>query len=372
MRPRPLAAAALAAALTAQACLGAGIRWFDTYEEAEGLAKDTGRPLVAVVVQKGKVNDLKKTFLKPKLLRFGRVFLFCYEEVEIVNNTIRSRLLAKFRFQGQLRLPYFFFADATGKVLGQTQDGSPGNLNDMLLIAYKKHGPVADPKTLKTALAKLKRADELYESGKYGPAASLYRQVAELKAKAPPVEAAKGKLAEIEQLATQRLADARADLEAKSYAKAIDRLSELAADFGALEAGQAARKELARLRTVPEAKEALAAAADRRASKGTDDSGATVSVVALDEADWKLDGFTDEELDALDAMAPGAEPAEAKPAAAKSDAVARKCRRLIGLARNWIANKQPDKARRYLQQVIDQHPDTLYADQAKALLEGMK
>lgn len=366
--PTAALSVALAAVLMAPVCLGAGIRWSNSHEEALKVAKETGRPLVAVVVQKGKVNDLKRIFATPKLVRYGRVFIFCYEEVEIVNNTIRSQLLGKYRFQGQLRLPYFYFADTAGKVLGQTQDASPDTLNTMMLLAYKRHGPVADPKMLKAAMVKLKEADALYEKGQTGAAATLYQEIVDMKFKAPPVEAANGKLAQIEQTIKQQLDDARADLKEKAYAKAVPALLELAREYGSLEAGKEARKELAELRSVPEAKDAFELAA-RRAREAPEDP---TTPAAVTEAEWKIDGFTDAELDALDAMAPGGGDAPAAPKATADDAIARKCRRLLGLARNWIANKQPDKARRLLQQVVDEHGDTLYAEQAKAILAGLK
>ena len=369
MRTRLLVAAALAVLVTSSTCLAA-IRWHDTYEEALEAAQETGRPMVVVVVRKGAKNvlALKKLFVKRQTAWAGRVFVFCYEEVEIVNNTVSSRLFAKFRFQGQLRLPLFFFAGPDEKLLGQTMDKTPSNLGDMLKIAYHKHGPVADPKKLKAALARLKAADALYEKGKHGPAARLYGEVVAMKFKAPPVEAARVKLAELEKAANQQLDDARSDIEEKAYADAIDKLAELDRGFSSLQAGRAARSELARLRKLPAAQKAFAEL-DQRARERETQPG-TPAAVALDDADWKLDGFTDDELDALDAMAGGAQPTR-PPAGAAAD-VSKKCRRLLGLARNWIANKQPDKARRYLQQILDEHPDTLYADQAKAILEGLQ
>ncbi|MFW6162274.1 MAG: hypothetical protein ACODAJ_05850, partial [Planctomycetota bacterium] len=243
------------------------------------------------------------------------------------------------------------------------QDSSPGNLRDMLRIAYRRHGPVADPDTLSTIAAQLKTADALYEKGAYARAARLYGQIVESKAKAPPVEAARNKLVAMERIATERLADARAELEAKACANAIDRLVELQRQFGAFEAGREARQELARLRNVPEAQDALAAL-DRQAEEA--EPGA--AVVTVDESEWKLDGFTDEELDALDAMAAG-EPAAPQPR--RSEGGSKQCRRLLALARNWIQNKRPEKARPLLRQVIETAPGTLCADQAKMLLSKL-
>ena len=362
--------AALVAALAAAPCQGA-IRWLKSYEDGLKLAKETGRPLCMVLVVAGSKNvtELKKLIYKPQLARYGRVFVFAYEEVQIVNRTVSSRLFGKFKHQGTVRFPYFFFVGPDETLYGKTMDKSPSTLDHFFKLAYHKHGPVADSRKLKAALTKLKRADALYEKGKHGPAASLYSDIVGMKFKAPPVEAAKEKLAKIEEMANQQLENARADLKDKAYADAVPKLADLGRHFGSLEAGQAARKELAGLRKLPEAQEAFAAL-DRRGSEGETPAGASaVEAVSADESEWKLDGFTDEELDALDAMAGGAEPTPTPKAAAD---VSRKCRRLLGLARNWIANKQPDKARQYLRQVIEEYPDTLYAEQAKAILSGLQ
>ena len=371
MMSRLFAAVALTAVLSSSPCLG-GIHWHKSYEDALKVAKETGRPMVVVIVLKGNKNvtALKKLFVKPKLGRYGRVFIFCYEEVEIVNNSVSSRLFAKFRPQGALSFPCFYFVGPDEKLLGQMMGSSARDLGDMLMLAYRKHGKVADPKTLKAALSKLKEADALHKAGNLGRAASLYQQVASMEAKAPPIEAAKAKLAEIEKTANQQLEDARADLKDKSLADAIDKLTELDREFGSLDAGKEAHKELARLRKLPEAQKAFAEL-ERRASEAKAEPGpAPGAPAAVAEADGKIDGFTDEELDALDALAQGAE--APKPSAARAADVSKKCRRLLGLSRNWIANKQPDKAKRFLQQIIDEHPETLYADQARAILDGLK
>ena len=368
--PSRVVAATLTTMLAASSCFGA-VRWFaNDYEGAQKLAKDTGWPIMVAFVVKGdsNVKELKRLFTRPQLTRFARAFFFCYVELEIVNNQVNSRILAKFKHQGQIRFPCFYFVDANDAVLTTTMDKSPDNLDLQFKLAYKRHGPVADPKSLKEALTKLKQADALSEKGQAGAAAALYQEIVAMGFKAPPVEAATAKLAQIEQTANQQLEDARADLKAKAYAQAVDKLAELERHYGSLKAGQEAHQELARLRQMPEAKDAFAQLARRAAETPKDPT----APVAITEAEWKIDGFTDEELDALDAMAAGTEPAEAKPDAAQGDAVARKCRRLLGLARNWIANKQPDKARTLLQQVIDQHGDTLYAEQARAILSGIK
>jgi len=368
MTRRPLAALAIAAGLWAATCQGA-VRWCKDYDETLKLAKETGRPFLLVFARKGdaSLRSVRKIFSSSRLARYSRVFLFCCVELEIVNNQIHSALLGKYHRERQIRLPLFYFADASETVLAKTGDRRAENLEYFFKLALHKHGPVADPRKLHEAVARLRKADELFKDGKYGAAASLYRSILALRVKAPPVAAARGKLAKIDEMAEAQLEAAQADLKDKAYADAVPKLAELERNFGPTKAGQAARKELARLRTLAEAKDAFAALEARAAAKGPGEPDATPEVDV--EAECKIDGFSDEELDALDAMAQGGEPRQSPQQAADA---ARKARRLLGLARNWITNKRPDKAKDLLRKVIEDYPDTLYAEQAKAVLSGLE
>jgi len=365
MRFQIVAAGALAALLSAAVCDG-GVRWFKSYEDCHKAAQQTGRPMAIGFVTGGqqRVRAYKKMFDKRELARYQRIFLFVCVPVEIVNNTINNPLLAKYKPGARFRPPLTFFADSTEKTLHMLQgDKKSSDLAFGMRLALRKHGPVANPKKLREALAKLKQADAFYEAGNYGPAAGLYRKVVGMGFKAPPVAAAKGKLAKIEEMANEQLQDALADVEDKAYPDAVDKLTKLERQFASLEAGQKAHEQLGKLRKLPEAKEAFAAA---KAAKADEPAADEPKGVSVDEAESRIDGFTDEELDALDAMAGGD---QASPAAARTPGAGKKCRRLLGLARNWIANKRPDKAKAMLRRVIDDYPDTLYADRAKAMLK---
>lgn len=52
--------------------------------------------------------------------------------------------------------------------------------------------------------------------------------------------------------------------------------------------------------------------------------------------------------------------------------IERECIRNFDMARSYSANKMPDKARKYLQRIIDQYPNTAHAEKAKKELEKIK
>jgi poly(3-hydroxybutyrate) depolymerase len=56
-------------------------------------------------------------------------------------------------------------------------------------------------------------------------------------------------------------------------------------------------------------------------------------------------------------------------AKSKAEAAEADCRRLLSLARNYMANNLPDKGRKYLREIIDKYAGTDYAKQAQEMLD---
>jgi len=348
--------------LAAAPCRGA-VRWYDTYEEGLGLAKKTGRPIAVVfATEDDKLRAAKKLFERDTIVPFHRLFVFIYIEVAIKDGRVMHAMFQKFPpGDGQHTFPLIFFAGTDEKVISKTE-GNPraGDLASDMAAVLKKMGGVASPKKARDANEALERANALLAKKQYGAAAKLYKEVVDLSLKLPATETAKGELAKIEEMAKKQLMAARADVADKAYPEAAKKLADLDDTFAPLPAAKEAREELAKLRALPEAKEALEKAVKKHplaARKHTDDPN-----------DIDSDYFTDEELDALDQMAGGE---DAKPAAKEAGPGA-ECRRLLSFARGWIANKQHAKAREVLARIIGKYPDTIYADQAKALLATLK
>jgi len=354
-------------AATAAAPCRAAIRWYDDYSEGHEAAKKLCRPMVVVfdIEDERRRGTAKRLFEKSKLAPLHRLFVFIHIGLTVKNGTVSHALFHKFPpGQGQISFPLVFFAGTDEKVLGKNI--SPHRTSDlfdqMVGIVRKLGGPAAAAKA-REAQQTLERADALLAAKRYGAAARLYKAVVGLGAGSPATETAKKQFAAIAEMAAKRLQAARADVADKAYPAAVRKLRELARAFAPLPEAKQARDELARLGAMPEVKAALADArgaeshAARRQPTLTDDPG------NVDD-----DFFTDDELDALDKMAGGQPPPDADGA----KAAAAECRRLLTLARSWMANDRPDKARELLEKVVALHPGTLYARQAAALLEKLR
>ncbi|HUT36438.1 MAG TPA: hypothetical protein VNE39_23325 [Planctomycetota bacterium] len=356
----------LIALAAAAPCRGAMVRWYDEYTDGFEAAKKTGRPMVVVFgVEDEKTRGFsKKLFEKDQLAPFHRLFVFIYIEVAIKGGVFSHGLFSKFPpGGGGHTLPIIFFADAEEKVVSKVEGGQrTSELASEMASVLKKTG-VASPRKVRDAQEALEQANALNARKHYGAAARLYKEVIDLNLKLPGTETAKKELARIDEMAKKQLQSARNDIADKVYPDAVRKLLDLEATFSPLPEAREAQEELARLRKMPEVREALEkaekkeAVAARTAPKPTDDP-----------SDIEGDFFTEEELDALDRMAGGEEPK----AAQKGADTTAECRRLLSFARGWIANKQTAKAREALDTILAKHPDTVYADQAKALLEKLR
>jgi len=362
------ACAALASALGAASSQGA-IRWYDDYPTALDAAKKTGRPIVVVFSREGDRHAklVKRIFEKNELAPFHRRFVFIYLEVSMAGNTFSHGLFNKYNpGPGGHQFPIIFYAGTDEKVISKAEGSQrASDVATDMKQALEKHGPVASVKKAHDAEKGLERAKALIEKERFGPAARLLQEVIALDLKIPATETAKAELAKIEERASKLLEAARLDLKDKAYRHAVARLLELEGNFPTLEAGKAAHKELAALRKLPEAKDAFEGLEETEAQTEL----RTDAVRHTDDPnDIDNDFFTDEEIAALDEMAKG----EAAPEpAAKPEGTSGECRRLLSLARSWIANKRPDKARELLERVIAKEPNSIYADQAKAILKTL-
>ncbi|MBM4038959.1 MAG: hypothetical protein FJ290_10645 [Planctomycetes bacterium] len=349
----------------AATCQGA-VRWYtNDYEGGLEVARKSGRPMVIIFhTADDKLRTAKKLFESEMLAPYHRQFVFSYNEVEVKNGTMSHGLFHKYNpGDGAHSLPIIFFADTDEKVLGKMENPSRvGEIAAEMAAVLKKLGGPGSAKKTREAQEALDRGNALLAKKQFGPAAKCFKEVVDLNLKLPATETAKKELAKLEEMAAKQLEAARADVKDKAYPEAARKLAELDEAFSPMPAAREAREELAKLHALPEAKEALAKAVKKEATaqappRHTDDPN-----------DIAGDFFTEEELDALDKMAGGD---EAKAEEKGADATA-ECRRLLSFARGWIANKQNAKAREALEKVIAKYPDTLYADQAKALLENLK
>jgi len=361
MSRHAILAVALAFATTGQAA----IHWLSEYEKALEFAKKTGRPMVLVFAMAENEKAIKAVFDRDPLPALHRYYLFVYLVVDIKDRSFFHPLFYKYQPAQGSQMPLVILADANEHKIGSTSGTlDPKAIATEMAEALKKHGPPANARKAQQIAQELERAKALLEKKEIGPAARILQAIVDQNFKLPATEAAKKQLAPIAEAASRDLAAGKAALEQKNYAEAVARFSGLEQTFPTLEAGKEAGKELAALREVPEAK----AAFEKQAKKGemAHARGTVAAKPTTDPNDIDNDFFTDDELDALDRMAAGTAQPE-KPAADPGA----ECRRQLSLARSWIANKRPDKAKEILGRIIAESPDSLYADQAKALLKKL-
>jgi hypothetical protein len=344
--------------LLAGAVAARAAQWHDTYTTALELAQKTGRPLIIVFGRPGENSHkaVERMFGNARVAGLTRYFVCVYLEFTIQNNTYIHPLLSKFKIGGGAhKIPVIIFADATEKQLDKVEGIQPiANLRVTLAKVLKEHGPVPNARDLREALAKTEKADELRKKENLPAAARLYKDVVDLGIKAPIALKAKERLDAIEATLKKDLESARVDIADQAFPEAVRKLKSIAGDFPTLDTGKAARAELAKLAENPKAKTAL--------EGGGTAQPATIAAVP-DTSDYV---FTEEELDALDEMGTGE-------AATDDDAgAARKAERLLRMARNWIANKQPTEARKLLSQILRRYPRTVQADTARQLLETLQ
>ncbi len=380
MKPLPSLHAAILLALTASGF--AGPRWYDTYAEAHKLAIDFGRPMALVIIsEKKQVRVVQRMFDKPQLRRFFSSFVFTYElaNFDRAKRQVSTPLFAKYPApKNRMRLPVLliFFAGPDEKLLYQ-MSGEPTtkSLAIAMSIALRKHGPVPDLKKLREAKRRLQRIDALLEKKDYPAAARLCVPITKAKLTPKLLEEANKRLATIKEAANQQLAEALKRRDARRYAQAVARLAAIKNDYPGLEAAKQAAAELDKLRKLPAAKAAFDALAKAEKAPGAASAARPIGNRQSAIADLRRpapekdpDAFSDEELAALDELSQAGfdEDRPARQAAANP-----KAQRLLQFARNWIANRKPEKARQSLNQILDLYPDSAAAEQARALLKKL-
>jgi len=273
-------------------------------------------------------------------------------------------------------IPHAFIIDPSGNV---AWEGHPmAGLDKALEAQLAKTPPVMmSAQDKAAAMAVLEKAEAATKQGQYAAAAALLAKLSrasddpEVKAR---FEAAGKPLAD---RAAVCLEDGRQKMVAKVYLDASVALSEAQAVAPGSEQATQAEALLKVLMEDPKAKAAieqgrrerdaanLAAEIEKRGDrdpaallKGLDD-------LATRFPDTKAGKAAAEKAGAL-----RADPNVMKKI--QNDAAEKDCKGWMSMARNFIKTGLPDKARPFLDQVIQKYPDTDYAKEAKELLQKMK
>jgi len=305
------------------------------YKTALKDSRNTGRPVLVLFGREACGNcrytkaQLKDSRLIPYRRKIIQVMLDC-------DDAENRPLMSKLREGKNIStLPFLFYVSASEEVLEFTSGAQGADaLKEKFDAVLAKHRP-AQPGRLARATAAMTKANHLMDSGNCGAPIRTYVAVAKLDADVAIVQEAKDCLEIIKILATALLAEAQEAAAAKKYGEAVPIFVLLRRDFAGTKTATTAAEELTKLGADPEARDALAAA----------------GVAATPP--------------------PEKTTATAKPPKPSAGDAEQAAKRLVNLARNFIANKRPDQARKYLDRAIAKYPDTDAAADARRMLRGL-
>jgi thiol-disulfide isomerase/thioredoxin len=274
-------------------------------------------------------------------------------------------------------IPHAFVIDVEGKVVWHGHPAGP-ELEKTIQEQLKTHPPtLLAPEERAKALALVEKAEKALAEKQYAAAAAALAGAPEA-GKDPAVDARAAPLRE--QLTTRaeaRLAEAAERTEAKAWFDAYEALREVAALAPGSDLAQKASAQLAEMKKNEAAtaaiaqglREQTAAAALAKVEKGAADMDPAARLAAYDALAKDHAGTEAGASAAAKAKAMRAD--TALMARLANEAAERDCKGWLSMARNFAKAGLPDKARPYLQKVIDTYPDTDFAAEAKAMLANL-
>jgi acetyl esterase/lipase len=249
------------------------------------------------------------------------------------------------------------------KGLGHSVDTNDPALKDWLL----KNGP---QNQVIAALAAAKAAEK---SGKLGQAFNLYTETAKMRGGDEAAERAKA----IEAAADAKLADAEAAVGAKKYREAVRVLLAVAKTYAGSPLAAKAEERKRQIETDPAIKAVVEQAlidakaegieSQARAAEKAKDYGRALSLYQTYVAKFpKASHFA-----AVKARYDALKGDKAIQALAKQQSADRECKGWLSAADNYIKNNLNDKARPYLQKILDKYGDTTWGEQARERLTAI-
>lgn len=223
-------------------------------------------------------------------------------------------------------------------------------------------------------LREFEAAEQLFKRGKLAMAYAAYSRLAALDVKFAEAELARRRLAEIDKLAADELAQAKKAIDEKAFAEAAGRLERLIAQFGGADAAVQARKLKEELTNRPEAKAVMRRATAERlyeqalADLDKEDFGSAIlrfETVVKDYGDQRVANDARQELARLRKDPKITRKANDQAAASQSTV-------WLSIARTWKANGRPERAKAYFEKVIKTFPGTSFAEDAAKELAELK
>ena len=247
-----------------------------------------------------------------------------------------------------------------------------GHSMDMENEALRKwlvaNGPI------RFAAADLEAARKLQAAGSLGPAHALFSHVASLsETDEASIAAVKGMEA-IAELATVDLTAASRAVAIRDFADAVKRLTQAAATYEGTSFADDAARRLEVLKRDPAAR-ALVERATVDAEAGDLEARAAAAEKAKRYADairlYEEHGRKYAKASRAEAVRTHLAKLQADPVIQRllrSGDAEKECTKWLGMADNYINAKLPDRAKPYLQKILDKYPDTTWADKARERL----
>jgi tetratricopeptide (TPR) repeat protein len=424
MRTAILGLVALTLLIAAEASVAQGIRWASSYDEALKEAKERGVLLLCVLtdsqsgetanpamlglyanngaVQKacgqfvcilgdrGRHNEVKRKIdgeQRSVCPILGN--LPCKVHVEIEGILTRKFGDVMIDPMGGVRTPVQWLVDGDEKVVeivaaGDRTQGfdvlSADELATRLNAAAKKFGPGLSSEQYHQLRDLLAQGDELRQKGDLAGAIGKYQAVlkASPQKKVATVVEAEKRLSEIADVGRKEMAEAQKLIEEKRYGEGMARLQEVAKKYHDTDAEREAKQALESLKQNPEVAKLIEAQARKQAADDLLEEGRVADEKqdygkALDAYRKCAEGYPDTDSGQAAAKRQAEMEADETIMGAIREAAASKdCTRWLNLAKNFISNNVPDRAKVYLEKVIQTYPGTSYARQAQELLDKLK
>jgi predicted esterase len=250
------------------------------------------------------------------------------------------------------------------KDLGHSVDTKSKLLKDWLT----KNGP---QNQLIAALAVAKAAER---NNKLGEAYTLYTAAGKMNGGQEAADAAKA----IEDAAEKKLADAESAVTAKKYPDAVKLLVSVAETYAGSPMAEKAKTRVMQIQSDPAIKaEVEQAKLDARAEAVEQQAQGAEKVKDYARAITLYETYVAQYAKASHYAAVKAHYDELKAnkavlASAKSQAAERECKGWLSTADNYIKNGLPEKAKPYLQKIVEKYADTEWATEARKRMEEMK
>jgi FimV-like protein len=359
---------AIVSVLLVAASAGAAVRWYD-YEPGKRRAAAEMRPML-LFFDLGDANSeffLKEKFPDPRIQALAKKFVL----IRIPQGS--GGLWGKYDIE---RGPAVRLCDSDGEVLEKGYWRSAEALLNAMKAALKKFGPVIPPSVRAEADALTATIAEAMGKKEYARACAAARRLAELTEENPYAERARTTLSRLTDLARGVL-ERTGKLEKKGlYYEANKAYESVVKTYAGLPEADVAKKRLAVFAKSAEiratiAKQAAAAEADAMlAEAATYDAKQPDRTLAMwDEVAKRWPDTAAGRRAGLLARSRRADP-EAM-ARVRESAAAKVCPGRLGLARSYIASGLTDKARALLESILEEHPGTSFAEEAKKLLESL-